>query len=83
MSCLIEKYLGEGNGFPSGRTQYTPGDVVEIIGKVNKKYQGKQGKVVTNLSYPGKKEYNVEVDVDGKKLVLRNTEVKLIKARRR
>lgn len=93
---LIEKYIGEATmvppglstkytsykeKFPSGRKQYTPGDIIKII-KANKKFQGKQGRVVTNLSYPGKKEYNIEVDVDGKKVVLKNTEVELVKARR-
>jgi ribosomal protein L21E len=78
---LIDKYLGEKTVFPSGRKQYTPGDIIKVI-KANKKYQGKTGKVVTNLSYPGKKEYQIEVEVDGKKIVLRNTEVEMVKARR-
>lgn len=93
---LIDKYLGEATmvppglstkytsykeKFPSGRKQYTPGDIIRII-KANKKYQGKQGKVITNLSYPNKKEYHIEVDVDGKKVVLKNTEVELVKAMR-
>ena len=78
---LIEKYIGEGKGFPSGRTQYTPDDIIKVI-KGNKKYQGKSGKVVTNLSYPGKKEYHVEVEVDGKRIVLKNTEVEMVKARK-
>ena len=82
---LIDKYLGEVKQkafFPKGRTAYTPGDMIKITGKVNKKYVGKKGKVVTNLMYPGhEKVYHIEVDVDGKKIVLKNTEVELVKPR--
>lgn len=76
---LIDKYLGEKNKFPSGRKQYTPGDEIKVIG--NKKYMGKRGTVSKNLSYPGKKEYHIEIDVKGKKIVLKNTEVEMVKAK--
>lgn len=83
---LVEKYLGEAKQkafFPKGRSAYTPGDIIKVTGKVNKKYIGKKGKVVTNLMYPGhEREYHIEVDVEGKKIVLKNTEVELVRPRR-
>lgn len=79
---LIEKYIGEKAFFPKGRSAYTPGDIVKITGNVNKKYKGKQGEVVANMMYPGKeKEYHIEVDVNGKRVVVKNTEVELVKPR--
>ena len=79
---LVEKYIGEKASFPKGRTAYTPGDVVKITGNVNKKYKGKQGEVVTNMMYPGKEsKYHIEIDVNGKRIVVLNTEVELVKPR--
>ena len=77
---LIDKYLGEAH-FPAGRTAYTPDDIVKVI-KANKKYQGKKGKVIQNLiTKKDQKVYHIEIDVDGKKIVLKNTEVELVKPR--
>jgi hypothetical protein len=80
---LIEKYIGEAKVFfPKGRSAYTPGDIVKITGNVNKKYKGKQGEVVTNLMDPGhEKKYHIEIDVNGKRIVVLNTEVELVKPR--
>ena len=78
----LDRLLDEKVGFPSGRTAYTPDDIVKVI-KANKKYQGKTGKVVQNLiTKKDQKVYHIEVDVDGKRIVLKNTEVEMVKPRR-
>lgn len=79
-----KKYLKlqEKVGFPSGRTAYTPDDIIKVI-KANKKYQGKTGKVIQNLiDRKDQKVYHIEVEVDGKRIVLKNTEVEMVKARK-
>jgi ribosomal protein L21E len=79
---LIEKYIGEKVPFPSGRTAYTPDDIIKVI-KANKKYQGKTGKVIQNMiSKKDQKIYHIEVEVDGKRIVLKNTEVEMVKPRK-
>ena len=78
----LDRLLDEKVGFPSGRTAYTPDDIVKVI-KANKKYQGKTGKVVQNLiTKKDQKVYHIEIDVDGKRIVLKNTEVEMVKPRR-
>lgn len=78
----IQSFLNEAKvHFPSGRSAYTPDDIVKVI-KANKKYQGKTGKVVQNLiDKKNQKVYHIEIDVDGKRIVLKNTEVELVKPR--
>jgi len=78
----IQAFLNEARvPFPSGRSAYTPDDIVKVI-KSNKKYQGKSGKVIQNLiTKKDQKIYHIEIEVDGKRIVLKNTEVEMVKAR--
>lgn len=56
---------------------FRKGQTVEIIGG-NLKYQGKQAKVIRLLDY-GLKNYHAEVQLDnGKELVYRDDEIKLV-----